>query len=417
MMPLELFKLISRIMGALFLLFYSYQFAYVLIPFFAKKRWKDNEKLNRFAVLISARNEEAVIGNLIDSIKDQDYPSHLFEVFVVADNCTDSTASIARRHGAKVYERHDMSRIGKGYALSFLLGRIHAEFGSVYDGYFVFDADNLLSTDYISQMNRVFSERYPIVTGCRNSKNFGDSWVSAGNALRFLRDSEYLNRSRMLIGTDCSVSGTGFLVSRDVLERSGGWRYFLISEDTEFAVSSILSGESIGYCHEAVFYDEQPIAFSQSWKQRLRWVRGYMQVFGKYSGRMLKGFLSGNFACYDVGMSNFPAMLISFAGMIAWVICALCSLTLGLGVAPLVLFSLTSIVGSYFGTAMIAVLITVTKWRMIYAPWYKKIQYIFTFPIFMLSYVPLSVAALFGKVEWHSIKHTAGVSLKEVVKG
>ena len=417
MLPINWIHLMGKVMGVLFLLFYAYQFAYVLVPFVVKKHWKDNTKLNRYAVLIAARDEEAVIAKLIESIAAQDYPQELVNVFVVADNCTDQTAKAAAAAGAEVYERFDRVRIGKGYALSYLLGRIHMKYGDCFDGYFVFDADNLLAPDYISQMNKVFSPAYPVVTSCRNSKNYGDSWISAGNALRFLRDSEYLNRSRMLLGTDCTVSGTGFVVSREVLERAGGWRFFLISEDTEFAVNCILRGERIAYCHEAVFYDEQPLSFEQSWKQRMRWVRGSVQVLGRYGTELMRGFGRGNFSCYDVGLSNFPMLIMSCVTLTVWGVSILFSLLLGLGLMPLVQLALRSFAGSYMGTACVALFVTLTKWNMIHTAWYRKLLYVFTFPIFMLSYVPLSVCALFGKAQWQPIRHTASVSLREVVKG
>lgn len=201
-----------------------------------------------------------------------------------------------------------------------------------------------------------------------------------------------------------------------MLQRAGGWRFFLISEDTEFAASCILRGEHIGYCHEAVFYDEQPVSFEQSWKQRLRWVRGSMQVLGKYGQRLLRGFGRGSFACYDVGLSNFPMMFMSCFTLAVWGLCIGASLLLGLSLKPLMLLAMRSFAGSYGGAVLVALLVTVTKWPMIHAPWYRKLAYLFTFPIFMLSYVPLSVCALFGKAQWQPIRHTACVSLSEVVQ-
>ncbi|MGE4352787.1 MAG: glycosyltransferase family 2 protein [Oscillospiraceae bacterium] len=416
MTPDEFLNICNQALGVLFLLFYSYQIIYMIVPFFVKKKQKTNKKLCRYAVMIAARNEEQVIKNLIDSITAQDYPSRLIDVFVVADNCTDGTAETARSAGAEVWERYDDNCIGKGYALSFLLSKIHGKYGKIFDGYFIFDADNLLSPNYITEINKVFSSEYPIVTGCRNSKNYGNTWISAGNALRFLRESEYLNRSRMLLGTDCSVNGTGFVISREVLLRSGGWRFFLTSEDTEFAADCILHGESIGYCHDAVFFDEQPLTFSQSWMQRIRWTRGYMQVFGKYGPQMIKGFFHGNFACYDVGMSNFPAMILSFIGLSIWAVTVFVSQALGLSLIPLAEMTLSSFIGSYVGALIIAGFTTATKWRLIHAPWYKKVLYIFTYPVFMLTYIPISAVAIFGKPEWQQIKHTEAVTLREVVK-
>ena len=104
--------------------------------------------------------------------------------------------------------------MGKGYALNWLLERIPVK---KYDGFLVFDADNLLRPDYLTEMNKTFSAGYSIVTSYRNTKNYGDNWISAGYGLWFLREARYLNGARMALGSSCAVSGTGFLFSRRVL--------------------------------------------------------------------------------------------------------------------------------------------------------------------------------------------------------
>lgn len=114
---METIKLINFIIATVFFVCYSYQFAYILVPYLKKEKPHKPAELHRYAVLISARNEELVIGNLLDSISAQDYPSSLVRVFVVADNCTDKTAKVARAHGAIVYERFNDKLVGKGYAL------------------------------------------------------------------------------------------------------------------------------------------------------------------------------------------------------------------------------------------------------------------------------------------------------------
>ena len=131
-------------------------------------------------------------------------------------------------------------------------------------------------------MNKVFSNGHRIVTGYRNSKNYGTNWISSGYALWFIRESKYLNNSRMLCNTSCAIGGTGFLVHREVLLNSDGWKFFFLTEDIQFTVHNILEGESIAYCNEAVLYDEQPTTFAQSWKQRMRWAKGFIQVSKKY---------------------------------------------------------------------------------------------------------------------------------------
>ena len=113
-------------------------------------------------MLIAARNEASVIGHLLDSIHRQDYPADKVTVCVVADNCTDDTAAMAREWGALVTERHS-DQVGKGYALSHLLSWLARE-GYTFDAYLVLDADNLLAPGYLAAIHRGL-EQHPIVTG------------------------------------------------------------------------------------------------------------------------------------------------------------------------------------------------------------------------------------------------------------
>ena len=161
---------VNTTIGILFMLMYAYQFFYAVVPFFKKKKPLNTDiPAKRFAIITAARNEAAVIGQLMDSIKAQDYPADRFTIFVIADNCTDNTAEVAREHGAVVFERENKELVGKGYALHVVLGKIAALGGEPYDAYLVLDADNLLAPGYLKAMNASL-EAHNIVTGYRNSK-------------------------------------------------------------------------------------------------------------------------------------------------------------------------------------------------------------------------------------------------------
>ena len=393
-----------------FFLCYSYQFFYIPVAWWKKDAPHREPVMHRIAVLIAARNEQAVIGNLIDSIRAQDYPADKVDIFVVADNCTDLTGTVAGAHGATVYFRSSTTQVGKGYALQYLLRCIEEDFAP-YDGYLVLDADNVLSPNYITEINKTFSDGYEIVTSYRNSKNYGANWISSGYALWFLREARHLNNARMLLGTSCAVSGTGFLIHRDIINRTNGWKYFLLTEDIQFTVESILNGERIGYCHNAILYDEQPETFSQSWTQRLRWARGYYQVFRQYGGRLLRGIFGGRFACADMCMTIMPAAVLTIVSFLINAAALIPTLLLHGNVLVILLSVLETLRNSYLMLFLIGLVTGITEWRQIHASIPRKIFSFFTFPLFMLTYIPISIVALFKKVEWKPIRHSVSLSI------
>ncbi len=402
----------------LFLIFYTYQLFYIPIPYLIKP--KKHEKINEhsYAVLIAARNESAVIAELLSSIKNQTYPSDRLKIFVVADNCTDNTAEIARNAGAVVYERNNQTLVGKGYALNHLLASIANDYGDgAFDGYFVFDADNVLSPDYISEMNKTFSDGNEIVTSYRNSKNYGDNWISAGYALWFLREAKYLNNSRMLLGTSCAVSGTGFMFSDRILKKCGGWNFFLLTEDIEFSIHNITDGEKISYCPSAELYDEQPTTFKQSWNQRMRWARGYIEVISKYGKKLFGGIFRGSFSCYDMAMNILPVAVLSGLSIVVNLTSTVIALVSGGDLGVIGISVLEFLKNIYLTMAIIGAITTVSEWQHIHTTVAKKILYVFTFPIFMLTYIPISMVAIFKKTEWKEIKHTRSMTLGEICSG
>ena len=404
-------RTVNAVISALFFICYTYQFLY--IPLVLAKKSKplaSPSKAHRYAVLIAARNEENVISGLLDSLRAQTYDMSLVTVFVAADNCTDSTAAIARSHGAVVYERFNQLNVGKGYALDFLLQHIGADYPAGFDGYFVFDADNILAPDYIERMNEMFSNGHEIITSYRNSKNFGGNWISAGYALWFLRESRYLNGARTRLGSSAAVGGTGFLFSQRILNESHGWRFYLLTEDIEFSVYHILRGEKIAICESAVLYDEQPTDFRQSCRQRLRWAKGYVQVFLRYGGQLLRGAARGSWSCFDMSMSILPAFVLTSLCLLANITLTILGLMQGAGVW-FALRSLLECLGSILATLLVlGGITTATEWRRIHATTAQKLVYTLTFPLFMLTYLPISLAALFMKVEWKPIRHSVNLT-------
>ena len=414
---LEFVKGLNWSIVLLFTLLYLYQGFYLVVGLLLRRHKDRHEpsRLHRFAVVVSARNEEQVIGELLDSLRKQDYPRELLDLYVVADNCTDDTAGAARKAGAFVYERRDPIHKGKGYAMDYLFRRLKEEGKDCYDGYFVFDADNLVDPNFVREMNCTFDKGYDAVTCYRNSKNFGDNWISAGYSIWFLREARFLNFPRTLLGTNCHVSGTGFLVSSKVIEENGGWPFHLLTEDIQFSVDCAIRGKRIGYCDTAVIYDEQPVTFRQSWDQRLRWSKGFYQVDREYTVPLLKGMLRPGrlgTSCYDMFVTVAPGMLLTLAMILFNAVVLAACLTQPAYLAARVIHETVGFIGSslgnfYLGLLLYGLCTVLSEWKHIQAPALKKLGYVFTFPIFMFTYIPISIAALVRKVEWKPIYHTA----------
>ena len=405
-----------------FTICYTYQLYYVFVVLTRKPKQLVATKNHKFAVVISARNESAVIGQLIHSIKVQNYPSELIDVFVIADNCTDNTADVAREAGATVFPRFNSEQVGKGYALDYGFNVILSQYADRgYEAYFVFDADNVLDVNYFREMNKTFDNGAVASTSYRNSKNYDSNWISAGYAVWFLREAKFLNQARLTLNTSCAISGTGFFISAKVIERNGGWKWHLLTEDIEFSANSILEGERISYTPTAILYDEQPITFRDSWNQRFRWAKGFYQVFWHYGARLAKGIVTNpkgsRFACYDMLMTIAPGMLLTIISVtfnaIIIALAAAGMMSTGVMVASSVSSICFCLMNYLVFMFMFGVLTTFVEWDSIHSTTAKKIRYMFTFPFFMLTYVPIALVALVKKCNWKPIKHSINVDVQE----
>ena len=412
----------NAIVGILLFLAYLYQVFYTLygLVFCPRDRKKAKRQTpakptRRYAALVCARNEESVVGELVASLRAQDYPAELLDIYVLADNSTDATADVARRAGAIVFERFNPHQVGKGYALNELFNRIRIRRPlSDYDAFLVFDADNIVDAHFVSAMDAAFVQGYDVLTSYRNSKNFGSGWISAAYSVWFLREARFLNYPRMKLHTNCAISGTGFLVSSKIIEENGGWPYHLLTEDIQFSAVCAAKGWHIGYCDDAILYDEQPVTFAQSWRQRMRWAKGFYQVNAHCGASLLRGCFRGpsRFSCYDMLMTVAPCVLLTVAAIFVNLFCGVTILSLPPFLADFMLRHvgrslLTMLLWSYGVMFAYGLLTVLAEWRRIPASPLKKVMYLPLFPLFMLTYIPISLAALLVHVEWKPIRHTS----------
>ena len=399
----EVFQQCLKVLSIVMSVLMVYKVVYALIGAFYTRKFPEAKKQHRIGVVIAARNEHAVIGQLLQSIKEQDYPSELVKVFVVADNCSDCTAAIARSYDAVCYERFDPSRQTKGYALQYLFSRIHQDYGKdLCDAFLLLDADNLLSPDYLSRMNEALDAGEKIVTSYRATKNLSDNWISASYGLYWLSTVRLEHRARSVLHLATRIQGTGVLFHKDLV--ANGWPYTSLTEDRAFCADAVCQGLRISYCDRAVFYDEQPTELQTVFRQRIRWGKGHLQAIKETALPLLSRIFTAEgslrWMAYDMLMMVIPGELVS----------ALLVLLSGdpqhIGIA---------FIGAYLSQILCAAyLLFAERKRLPPLGAARRILYLLTFPLFHMIGLITTVMAFFARPVWKPIPHTRSLSLDKV---
>lgn len=398
---------------ALTICFFNQILHMTLSIFVKKKRFPEAKANHRYGFLIAARNEELVIGDLVRSIRAQEYPAGLLHVFVVADNCTDNTATAAREAGATVFERFNDTLRGKSYALDEGLKRIMAEYGSLdLEAVFVMDADNLLHPRFVAEMNKAFDKGHRIATGYRAPKNFADSWLSGSSSFMYLRESRQVNRSRARLGIGTFAFGTGFYISMSYIRQFGGWPFHALAEDAEVSTVVTTLGDKVAFCEDAVFYDEQPTGFRDFWRQRLRWCKGNHQVFFRRSGALWRSLLRRpSLTKWETAMFLLPLPAVSFIWFILYTLLGLGwaaahAIPAGVLMQECLQFCISDFTFPFLLGYIASVVLLLQCYRQIDAPAGKKVAYMLLFPVGMYMFLITTSLTLFKKVEWKPIGHT-----------
>ena len=367
-------------------------------------------KNHKFMAIIPAHNEEMVVSNLIESLKNQTYDKNLYDIYVIADNCTDNTANVARRAGAIVLERFDPAHKTKGYALQWFLKQ-KIEENADYDAFFVFDADNIVDKDFILNMNKKLCQGEDVVQGYRDIKNPTDNWITAGYALFYWTMHRLYHLARYNVGLSTLLNGTGFMVRFDVV-KPNGWQTETLTEDIEFSLKRIIKGKKLGWATDAIVYDEQPTSFKQSWSQRSRWTVGHIQCMKRYTGELFnsvkehKSLVTFDGFLYIVGTT--PMLIITM--LVLFINCAMYaaqSMT-NMEFAINILRYLVPTLLLPIGTAIVAM----TLDRKPIKPMIKGLLY---YPLFMGTWVIINIKCLFKReTTWEKIEHVRDIKIAEV---
>lgn len=426
----QIVNLVSQIIFIIYAVLMAHFIVFGIVGFFKRAEFPHSDNKCKYGIVISARNEENVIGNLIQSIKNNNYPMDKIDIFVVAHNCDDKTAEVSRSLGAIVYENNDPLSGTKGCALNFLFKNIENDYGiNSYDGFILLDADNLIKDDYIEKLNDAFNyfDKKSIVTSYRNSKNFGYNLMSGCYGIYFVQGNAIESRGRSLLGCSARVQGTGFVIPSVCVKK--GWNYLTLTEDWEFTVDQDIAGYKIRYTDDAIFYDEQPTNVKIMFRQRVRWARGHLLVFYLRIKDLFKSLFSKKtttrFSIYDITIYILPFCLVLF--IIGFIQCLL------LMVAPIfteytfyeifigeingfsdlvfnggyLIGMARSLVYGYLGFFLLTLLLFIIERDKIKGvSFIKKVGVCLTYPIFMTIQFLIDIVALFSrKLTWKVIPH------------
>ncbi len=364
-----------------------------------------------FALVVAAHNEERVIAQMIDSLKSLNYPKDLYDIFVVADNCTDSTSAISREKGALVYERFNTVKRGKGYAMEWIFDIIF-KLDKKYDAVSIFDADNVVSSNFLMEMNKQLCKGHKVVQGYIDSKNPFDSWITCSYSIAFWTVNRLFQLSRYYLGMSCGLCGTGFCIDTEVLKKLG-WGATCLTEDLEFTMKLALNGMKVSWAHDAVVFDEKPLTLKQSWNQRKRWMQGHADCAIRFFPKLIKKAVKEkNLIAFDCALYMLQPIRILFMGLV--VVMAYLQWFYPRGT----FFTMDYIIPTYVWTIFVIA-------QFLYGPMIVAAEKKFNlkvllgfviYPFYSLTWVPITIQGIIDREnkEWSHTLHTRQISINEL---
>ena len=395
---------------AMIAFFSVYYFVLACFGFWKKKEKKNFQPKHTFAIVVSAHNEESVIGQLVENLHVLRYPKELYDIFIIADNCTDATARVAREYGAIVHERFDKEIRGKGFAMEWMFARLF-KMKRQYDAVVVFDADNLVHPNFLLEMNNRLQKGETVIQGYMDAKNPTDTWISGTFAIAFWLIDHIWHLAKYNIGLSSVLGGTGMCISTSVLRRFG-WGATCLTEDMEFTMKVLLKGIRTTWAHDAIVYDEKPLTFKQAWNQRKRWAQGHFDIAGRYIPTMIKeGIRRRDIRLLDgvlhlvqphfLLMSTF-FVIASYAGAVYPFYTNILERVLPLEVWTILAF------GQYIFPVII-----LAKIRANWKCW----LYLLMYPVFVYSWIPITFLGFLHRHErvWSHTQHTRALSYQDML--
>ena len=246
--------------------------AYFILP--EPERKVQPRRLNRFAIVVPAHNEELLVPRLCESLTKIDYPSERYEIFIIADNCEDKTTEMCRPYPVCVLERNDLSRRGKGFALSWAMDCLPLE---KFDAVLVVDADNVVDRNILAELNNLIEDGEKAIQCYNSVGNRSESWFTQILFVSRTISNLLYHHAKYKLGLSSYLMGNGICFTTELLRRKG-WTAFTIGEDWEYYAQLIQDGIKTGFAVNAKVYHQESRSLNQATSQRLRWSSGRFKV-------------------------------------------------------------------------------------------------------------------------------------------
>lgn len=402
------------VMVPLQIIIFLFTVYFFFIGFFGLWRFKEKKITTpekTMAVIVAAHNEQAVIGQLVDNLKQLEYPKELYDIYVIADNCSDNTAKVAGEAGAIVCERTHPTKKSKGYALEWMFEKLFA-MDKKYDAVCIFDADNLVHPRFLMEMNHHLCKGAKIIQGYLDAKNPYDTWVAGTFAIAFWVIDHISHLAKTNLGLSAVLGGTGMCITTDVLKQYG-WRATCLVEDMEFTMKSLAHGIKTTWAHDAIVYDEKPLTFMQSWNQRKRWAQGQFDVAHRFIPVMFKeGIKRRDIRILDGCIYLLQPHFLMISTI--FIIASYCQLWFGQFYTSIYTFMPSELMTAIMMGQYILPMIILLKIRAKLKAWF----YLLLYPVFIYSWIPIVFIGFFKRNdhEWSHTKHTRAISYDQLMK-
>lgn len=417
---MEIFNLIlnniNNVLCTIVGIAFGFQIIYLLLFFLPAKKYPKAKEKHKVGVIICAKDEAEVIGRTIKCLNNLNYPKNKYEIIVMADNCTDNTADIARSLSGevkvKVVERHekDKKKHTVGWALNYLFEQIKDEIEN-FEFFVRFDADNVPDKDYLNKMNDAFEAGAKLAKGYNHATNLTQNVISGVSGLWYIRDSRFNCQARSALHTDVFLLGGGMMFSAEVIKEDKGWHATGISEDTEFTIWNMDKKRKIEYVPQAIVYEDQPSTLNDLYRRNVRMGNGLHKLFWTKGLKCLFKFFTTFRYCYldmFLNLLFIPIAILCCTWIPVFYIYSIVYNAVIGNIALLnqILITIAIVLTCVFALPFIlqALLVYVLDRKKIGQPFRNVIKPVLAFPMFMIIYAIGIVFGAMSKPKWKKAK-------------